>query len=151
MHGLIRATRRRRQRASARRHFRHGWRAAAARAFTGAALYLDKTTPTLAAAAARCGSNVNYVRAALVLVKDGTPTMRESVLVGHVPLLEAANQVCRRRKSEHISVAEAVLAWCAWTPGQRAEFGRGAGIAELWDKAIVPVMAEERANQQAAE
>jgi len=47
----------RRQRASARRHFRHGWRAAAAQAFTAAEIYLDKRVPSLAAAAMHCGSN----------------------------------------------------------------------------------------------
>jgi hypothetical protein len=63
MHGLIRVTHRRRQRASPRRHFRHGWRAAAVRAFTAAGLYLNEQVPTLTAAAERCGSNVLYVRA----------------------------------------------------------------------------------------
>jgi hypothetical protein len=159
MHGLIRATHRRRQRASARRHFRRGWRAgviraAVIRAFTGAELYLDKRFSTLAKAADACGSNVHYVRAAITLIQDRTArcptTVRDSVLVGHVPLLVAANQVRRRRKAERIPVDEAVAAWRAWTPEQRAEFGRGTGIAELWDDSIVPAMTEERVNQQAA-
>jgi hypothetical protein len=49
---LYRAPKPRRQRASPRRHFRHGWRAAVVRAFTGARLYLDKQVPTLRTAAA---------------------------------------------------------------------------------------------------
>jgi hypothetical protein len=93
MHGLIRRAARRRQRASARRHFRHGWRAAAARAFTGAELYLNKTAPTLAAAAACCGSNVQYVQAAIVLIQD--QKIRRSVLEGRVPLLAAAHEMRR--------------------------------------------------------
>ena len=51
MHGLISATHGRRQRASARRHYRHGWRAAVVRAFTAAGLYLNEQVPTLTAAA----------------------------------------------------------------------------------------------------
>src|SRR5262245_62028339 len=151
MHGLIRATHRRRQRASARRQFRHGWRAAAVRAFTAAGLYLNEQVPTLAAAAERCGSNVHYVRAAIVLIKHETLIEQEKVLRGQVPLLEAANQAWRQRKVKDITVDEAVMSWRRWTPEQRAEFGRGAGIAELWDSAIVPSMDEERASQQAAE
>ena len=54
------------------RRMRDGWCAAAARAFTGAELYLDKRFPTLAKTATASGSNVGYVRAALVLIKDGT-------------------------------------------------------------------------------
>jgi hypothetical protein len=151
MHGLLRATHRRRQRASPRRHFRHGWRAAAVRAFTAAGLYLNEQVPTLTAAAERCGSNVLYVRAAIVLIKHETLIEQERVLRGQVPLLEAANQAWRQRKVKDITVDEAVMSWRRWTPEQRAEFGRGAGIAELWDSAIVPSMDEQRASQQAAE
>jgi hypothetical protein len=151
MHGLIRATHRRRQRASSRRHVRHGWRAAAVRAFTGARLYLNKQAPTLVRAAEDCGSNVHYVRAALVVIKDGSLHNQGLVLTGHVPLLVAANQMRRRRKAELITADEAVAAWRLWSPAQRAEFGRGAGISEIWDNAIIPVMSEERASQQAAE
>jgi hypothetical protein len=72
-------------------------------------------------------------------------------LTGHAPLLVVANQVRQRRKAELITAEEAVVAWRSWTPEQRAEFGRGAGISEIWDNAIIPVMSEERASQQAAE
>jgi hypothetical protein len=141
MHGLISATHGRRQRASARRHFRHGWRAAANRAFTGARLYIDKKAPSLVRAAEDCGSNVNYVRAAIAVLKDGSLNEQALVLTGHLSLLEAANQARLRRK---IPVDEAVLAWRSWTPEQRSAFGRDVGIAELWDNAIIPVMTEER-------
>ena len=69
MHGLVTSGHRLRQRQSARRHFRHGKRAAATRAFTGARLYLNGAVPTLAAAADSTGSNVAYVQAAIVLLK----------------------------------------------------------------------------------
>ena len=45
-------------------------------------------------------------------------------------------------RAERITPNEAVAAWRSWTPEQRAGFGRGAGIAELWDHSIIPVMAE---------
>jgi hypothetical protein len=143
MHGLVTSPHRLRQRASARRHFRHGWRAAVVRAFTGARLYLDKQVSTLAKAAESCGSNVQYVRAAIVLIKDET-SIQKSVLLGHMPLLVAANRARRRRKAERITVDEAVAGWRTWTSEQRAEFGRGAGISEIWDCAISPVISEER-------
>jgi hypothetical protein len=152
MHGLIRVTHRRRQRASARRHFRNGQCAAVLRALAGARLYLDKQAPTLIAAATSCGSNVQYVRAAIILIEDGSLNEQALVLAGHLPLLEAASQVRQRRAAERIPVDEAVLAWRSWTPEQRADFGRGAGISEIWDCAIAPVIAtEERASLQAAE
>jgi len=152
MHGLIRGTPRRRQRASARRHFRHGWCTAAARAFTGAELYLNKTALSLAEAAVRCGSNVHYVRAAIALIKDEPDSRsRALVLTGHVPMLAAANQVRRRQKAEPVTVEDMVATWRSWTPGQRAKFGRSVGVGEVWDHAIVPVISEERATQQAAE
>jgi hypothetical protein len=149
MHGLIRGTPRRRQRASARRHFRHGWRAAVVRAFTGARLYLDKKAPTLVRAAEDCGSNVQYVRAAIVVIEDGSLHELALVLTGHLPLLEAASQARLRRKAECITVDEAVTSWRKWTPEQRVAFGRGAGVSEIWDHAIAPVVSEDRA--QAAE
>jgi hypothetical protein len=144
MHGLLKATHRRRQRASARRHFRHGRRAAAVRAFTAAGLYIDKQIPTLAMAAEDCGSNVNYVRGAVAVLKDGSVQEHALVLAGHLPLLEAANQARQRQKEERVTVDEAVASWRRWSPKQRASFGRGAGIAELWDDAISPVVSEQR-------
>jgi hypothetical protein len=91
------------------------------------------------------------VRAAIVVIKDGSLNEQALVLTGHLPLLEAANQARQRRKAGHIPVDEAVLAWRKWTPEQRAEFGRGAGISEIWDFAISPVVSEERVVVQAAE
>jgi hypothetical protein len=31
---------------------------------------------------------------------------------------------------KHVTVEEALASWRAWTPGQRAAFGRGAGVGE---------------------
>src|SRR5262245_32692946 len=140
--------RRHRRRASARRHFQQGCRAAAARAFTAGDLYLAKRVPSLAAAAVRCGSNVRYVQAATVLLQDKTAVHRQrmlkAVLEGHVPLLAAADGARRRQKAERVTVAEMVASWRCWTPWQRANFGRAVGVAEIWDDAIDPVISEER-------
>ena len=64
MHGLVTSGHRLRQRQSARRRFRHGQRAAAVRAFTGARLYLNCAVPTLAAAVDSTGSCPAYIQAA---------------------------------------------------------------------------------------
>jgi len=134
MRGLLRCNSPRRQRASARRHFRHGCRAAAARAFTAAEIYLDKRVPSLAAAAMHCGSNVQYVQAAIVLIQNETAKpqqMRQWVLEGRMPLLAAAH------------AAKELASWRRWMK-QRVQFGRNVGITEVWADAIVPALGEER-------
>src|SRR5262245_1705410 len=136
-----------RQRASARRHFRHGCRAAAARAFTAAGIYLDGTIPTLAQAADCCGSNVPYIQAAIILIQDKTTphleNLRKAILEGRTPLLAAAHEARQRQKAARVTVEEMVASWRCWTPGQRASFGRAIGVAEIWDDAIAPVVSEE--------
>jgi hypothetical protein len=133
-----------RRRASSRRHFRNGQRAAVVRATTGARLYLEKQVPTLAVAAEACGSNVHYIRAAVDLLKADDPSPLNLAMAGWVSLTGAADQERRRLKAPRVSVDEAVASWRVWTPAQRAEFGRGAGISEIWDCAISPVISEER-------
>ena len=140
MHGLIKVSPRRRQRASARRHFRHGCRAAAARAFTAAEIYLDKRVPSLAAAAMHCGSNVQYVQAAIVLIQNETAKpqqMRQWVLEGRMPLLAAAH-AARQLASWRCEMRQRMK--------QRAQFGRNVGITEVWADAIVPALGEERGD-----
>jgi hypothetical protein len=140
-----------RKRRSPRRHFRNGHRAAVWRATTAARLYLDKAVPTLAAAAEGCGSNVQYVQAAIAPLKADDPSLLNLALHGWISLIGAANQARLRRKMEGVTVDAAVASWRSWTPEQRAQFGRDAGISEIWDCAISPVISEERAQQQAAE
>jgi len=146
MHGLIKVSRRPRQRASARRHFHNGCRAAAARAFTAAEIYLAERVPSLAAAALHCGSNVQYVQAAIVLIQDKTAPhpqgVQQSILEGRVPLLAAARAARQRQKAERVTVEEMVATWRLWTPVQRANFGRTVGVAEIWDDAIASVIGE---------
>jgi hypothetical protein len=147
---LYRSPSSRRQRAPVRRrrrHFRNGHRVAVVRAFTAARLYLNGQVPSLASAAEACGSNIRYIAAAVVLLKGDDPSLPDRVIKGWDSLTETANRV---RKI--VNVEAAVSSWRVWTPEQRAEFGRGAGVADIWDDAIVPTIAEERASQvQAAE
>jgi uncharacterized membrane protein YecN with MAPEG domain len=144
LHGLLRTTRRHRQ--SPRRHYKNGHRAAVVRAATAARLYLDGSVPSLAAAAEACGSNIHYVRSAVALLKAEDSSLLGLAMAGWVSLTGAALQAGR------ITVNEAVTSWRVWTPEQRAEFGRSAGVAEVWDFAISPVITEDRASQvQAAE
>jgi predicted ATPase len=93
MHGLVTSPHRRRQ--SARRHFRHGQRAAAVRAFTAAQLYLNNTISTLEAAAEACGSNVAYVQAAIILLRADNASLVHDVRCGRVPILQAARKAQR--------------------------------------------------------
>jgi hypothetical protein len=53
----------------------------------------------------------------------------------------------RRLNGKRVTVDEAVAAWRSWSPEQRARFGRGAGVSEIWDHAIAPVVSEERAAE----
>jgi hypothetical protein len=161
MKHLSNGTRRRRQ--SPRRHFRNGHRAAVMRPTTGARLYLDGRASSLTAAAEACGSCVQYVQAAITLLKADDPTLLQMAIAGWISLTEAANQERLRRKAEPITVDEAVApvgvtvdeavaSWRTWTLEQRAQFGRSAGVGDLWDHAISPVITENRASQvQAAE
>src|SRR5215813_12528567 len=108
MHGLISPPARHRQRASTRRHFRYGCRAAPARAFTAAEIYIDKRVPTLAAAALHCGASVPYIQAAIILIRDATAPhpqgVRQSVLEGRASLLAAARAARRRQEAARVTV-----------------------------------------------
>jgi hypothetical protein len=121
------------------------------RAFTGAEIYLARRVPSLAAAAVRCGSNVGYIKAAIVLLQDEpalhSQQTRESVLAGRVPLLAAAREVRKRQKAGRVTVEEMTATWRAWPPALRATFGREVGISEIWDFAIAPVISEGRGKR----
>jgi hypothetical protein len=108
----------------------------------------------LAAAAMHCGSNVQYVQAAIVLIQDETALhpqrMWQSVLEGRVPLLAAAHEARRRQEAARVTVKKMAAAWRHWTPTQRASFGRTVGVAELWDHSIVPAIGEGRSELAAA-
>jgi hypothetical protein len=106
----------------------------------------------LTAAAEACGSNSPYIRHAISLLKADDPSLLHLAMSGWMSLTAAADQERRRLEAERITVEEAVAGWRVWTPEQRAEFGRSAGVADIWDDAISPVIGEDRASQiQAAE
>ena len=118
---------------------------ATARAFAGAKLWMRQpVVPSTQAEAARLvGSTPAYVAAAATVINAATPGLIENVLRGRVPLLAAAHEA-RRRQNAKRTVEEMVASWRCWTPGQRANFGRAVGVAEIWDDAIAPVVGEER-------
>lgn len=68
------------------------------------------------------------------------PTLQQLACAYHVSVAS----IQRVLNGKRITVDEAVLAWRAWTPAQRAAFGRGVGVAEVWDHAIVPTISQER-------
>jgi hypothetical protein len=118
MHGFLSTTHRRRQRKSARRHIRYGKRAAALRAITGAKIYASGAVPTLTEAAECTGSNVPYIRAALVLIK-ADPTLVHRVVADRMPLMAAAAEARRR--------VNLITAYKAATDSDRIAFARVCG------------------------
>jgi hypothetical protein len=119
------ATVKSKRRRSARRHFRHGHRAAVIRAITAAKLYIDEAIPNLTTAAECCGSNVVYVTAAVILLRSENAALQERVLKGHVPLLAAAAQVKQ--------VANLVTAYRAAKDADRIAFARACGTDQILD------------------
>jgi len=127
MHGLIKASkascRRRQRRRSSHRRFRNGNRAAALRAFTGAMLYASGSAPTLAHAAACCGSCVQYVRAAVILQRSENMPLIKDALAGHVDLQRAAAGVRR--------VADLVSAYRRAAEADRISFARACDAEQI--------------------
>jgi len=123
----------RRRNKSSRRHFRNGQRAAALRAITAGRLYLDKAVPTLAAAASACGSNVNYVQAAVVLLRYGDNVLIEAVLNGAASILEAAH--ARR------PVVELTRAYRTADPVDRILWAEREGVEKIFTDVLEPAIA----------
>jgi hypothetical protein len=130
MSHLANGTRRRRQ--SARRHFRNGHRAAVVRATTAARLYLDGRAPSLAAAAEACGSNITYVRAAIILIQGENTVLMRRVLAGEYPLLAAARDMQK--------LAELIAAFRRAPSATRVAFARTVGPTTLFDGTLVPAL-----------
>jgi hypothetical protein len=118
-----------------RRHDRrfHGTlRAAVLRAFTAADLLREGRVPSLREAAACCGSNIQYVQAAVVLRNSENISLMDDVFIGTVPLLAAARS-CRQ-------LAKLVEAYRKTTLADHIAFGKQIGPGVLWDEAIVPAI-----------
>jgi hypothetical protein len=117
---------------SARRRVRNGCRAAVMRALSGARRYLNGEVPTLDAAAAWCGSNVTYVRAAVILIKSENTVLMRQVLGGEYPLLAAARDMQK--------LAELVTAFRRAPFAARVAFARTVGPSTLFDNTLVPAL-----------
>jgi hypothetical protein len=122
----------RRCRQSARRHFRNGRRSAAVRAFTAAALVIQGVTPTIAAAAERCGSCPAYVQAAIALLQSENQGLFTDVIHGRIPLLAAAREVRR--------LSALVTAYRQASAADRVAFAKTIGPSTLFDSSLVPAL-----------
>jgi hypothetical protein len=126
MHGFNALPKRkhpRRQYRSARRHFRHGLRAAVMRAVTAAKLYASGSASTITIAAARCGSSEIYVKAAIILLRAENAALLDRVLAGDIPLLRAAAQTRR--------IADLVAAYRCADGVDRVAFMRTCGTEAI--------------------
>jgi hypothetical protein len=83
----VRGPRRRRQ------FTRAGERAAVLRAFFAARAYAEGRVSTLEEAAASTASSIDYVRAALTLLKSGDKELISDALYGNISIITAAAQV----------------------------------------------------------
>jgi hypothetical protein len=99
---------------------------------TGARLYLQKSAPTLIAAAECCGSNVRYVRAAVALCNSENATLLDDVLAGRTPLLQAAAQAK--------PAADLVVAYRRAGPQDLIDLCRAVGADTIFTNMIEPAI-----------
>jgi len=112
------------QRHSPREHFRGNVCVAALRAFTAAELHRDDELGlTLREAAMRCGSNVRYVRAAIILLNHGDQNLIGRVLHGECPILIAAASIA--------PLVKLLGAFKTASPGTQAIFSDVTGLVDL--------------------
>jgi hypothetical protein len=78
-----------------------------------------------------CGSNVEYVRAAIVVLRSENSGLLTQVLCGQVPLLAAANQVRR--------LVDLVVAYRATTEQDHIACFRLAGPDHVFDEVVQAV------------
>jgi hypothetical protein len=114
------------------RRVRGGEQAAAVRALTAARLHLGTPipSPTLAAAARMCGTNVTYTTAAITVIESEDEDALKRVRRGEVSLPRAAAQVKNR--------AALITALRQASPEDRAEAGRVLGVATIFDELVAP-------------
>src|SRR5262249_2081412 len=123
--GELQGSHPRRRRRSSRRHFRHGQRAAALRALTGARLLAAGAVSSLDAAAASCGSSVPYIQAMTVLLKSENSSLLRQVLAGQVPVLAAGKQTKQ--------LADLVSAYRRADDGDRVAFARACNADAIFN------------------
>jgi len=110
-----------------RRRFHRGQCTAATRAVTGARLYASGAVQSFEAAAICTGSNVGYVRAALVVVRAEDSELLGMVMAGSISLPAAAAQVR--------GVSRLMHAYREADTGARVIFGRTVGSDNLLELA----------------
>jgi hypothetical protein len=139
------------QRQSPRQQFRKGICTAALRAFTAGELYRDQQFQlTLAEAALRVGSNIAYVRAAIILLEHGDPVLINRVLYGKCNILEAAASVAvvvklvtafKLATSENLATFSAISGMADLsTSAKRTAAANRLGTETVWNDMIAPLM-----------
>jgi hypothetical protein len=83
-------------------------------------------------AAVACGSCIQYVRAAIVLLKSENASLLERVLRGNAPLLQTAAEAQR--------LADLVAAYRKARPEDLQALGRAVGAENLFTAVIEPVI-----------
>jgi hypothetical protein len=124
--------RKHRRHRSSRRHFEHGTRRAVLRAFTAAQLYIAGTFPTLAAAAEACGTNTDYIAAAVIVLQTEDGALKAAVFDGTVSLLAAAKAMKQ--------TAKLLAAYRAADGADKFAFARTVTAGAVWDELICPVL-----------
>jgi hypothetical protein len=136
---------------SPREHFRGNVCVAALRAFTGAELHRDDELDlTLREAAMRCGSNIRYVRAAIILLEHGDQNLIDQVLHGERNILAAAASVAvvvklvtafKAATSENLASFSAITGMADLsTSAKRTAAASKIGPAVVWDDMISPLL-----------
>jgi hypothetical protein len=87
-------------------------------------------SPTLAAAARMCGTNVTYITAAIKVIKSEDQDVLKRVRRGEVCLLRAVTQVKNR--------AELITTLRQATPEDRVAAGRVLGVTTIFDELVAP-------------
>jgi hypothetical protein len=115
-----------------RPHMHGGVRSAVLRALTAAELYREERFPTVAAAAQGCGSNSEYVVAALTILDAGDREVHDEIVSGRASLLTAARKLR--------ALALLLRAYRATDAADLPAFGKTVGVANLFDHAIAPAL-----------
>jgi hypothetical protein len=162
MHGFQQGGLRPRRRR--RRQFNpDGERLAVKRGLTGAKLYLAGWFPSLKTAAEAVGAGVDYVRAAVALLRAENTSLLRKVLAGETPMLAAARGTLQlaaavaaykamveadRKAFASITGATADLTdhLARSVPSKRAEAARGIGAEAVWEQMVLPLITEDRST-----
>jgi hypothetical protein len=116
---------------------RGGERLAVKRALTAARCYLNGDIATLQKAALSCGSNVEYVQAAIVVILSENTVLLYDVLHGNIGLLVAAEWAAK--------ASALVAALRAASAKDLAAAARVMGAEFIWDKMVLPSITTDRA------